>query len=209
LTVRTGEGQDTVSLNRLRVGDDVLVDLGSQDDNLYMTDTIVGADDGNTTHNLDVFGQAGADDIIVYSTQSEVEVLVRGDVFINTGLTSEDDEVTLLHIHALDDLEVWTFGGGDDVLLQNCRVDDDLTVDTGDGNDEVEIFRASADAIFARMGVGNQDYLYVGRTTARTANLNGGAGNGDWLDLRSNLFTEEPDIFLFETIRELDDSAGG
>jgi hypothetical protein len=56
------------------------------------------------------------------------------------------------------------------------------------------------------MGVLGED---VGRVTARTANLNGGSGSGDFLDLRSNLFTEEPDIFLFETIREADDSAGG
>lgn len=207
LTVRTGEGQDTVSLTRLRVGDDVLVDLGSQNDTFIMNDTTVGKDDGATNHNLEIFGQAGADDIIIFSSQSEV--LVRGDVFINTGATTEDDEVTLSDVHALDDLDVWTFGGGDDVFLSDCRIDDDLTIDTGDGNDDAVISRSSADVVFARMGLGNEDYLEIVNSSARSANLNGGPGSGDWLDLFSTQFTEEPDIFLFETTREGEDDGGG
>jgi hypothetical protein len=206
LTIFTGDGQDNVSLTRLRVGDDVRVDLGGQNDNFQISDSIVGADDGQANHNLEVFGQAGEDDILIFNNQNEV--LVRGDATINTGPTNEDDEVTLHQLHVLDDLEVLTFGGGDDVFVWDCQINDDLTVDTGEGRDSAVISQSSADVIFARMG-GDRDYLEIVNSSARSANLNGGTGSDDWLDLLSTQFTEEPDTFLFETVRVGEDDGGG
>ena len=60
LTVLTADGDDEVYLSRLKIGDDVFVDLGNHSDTFEMINSIVGAT-MRRAHNVEVFGQAGID----------------------------------------------------------------------------------------------------------------------------------------------------
>jgi hypothetical protein len=194
LTVRTGNGDDEVLLSLLQVGDDVLVDLGSNRDKLTLRDVIVGPDDGTLGHNLDVWGQAGTDFVSMYD-----ETIVRGDLTINTGTNGDPDYVNLYDVHVFDDMEIRTYGGTDAVTMDRCHMDDDLVVETGDGRDNVYIAESAADEIFARLGSGDRDFLQVQATSARRATFDGGSGADDNLDLRDDyLITNPPSIYGFE-----------
>ena len=124
---------------------------------------------------------------------------MRGDVLFDAGATNEQDNILLTLSHVLDDVTVRTHGGGDYVTIRDAQVDDVLTVETGNGTDDVDIFRVTADEIYARLGLGNGDWLGVRDTNARLATLDGGPGSDDWLYLTdSSQFTNQPIIFGFE-----------
>jgi hypothetical protein len=197
LTVRTGNGDDQVFLALLQVGDDVLVDLGGNRDNLTVRDVIVGRDDGALGHDLNVLGQGGTD--FVSMSIDNGETIVRGDLTIDAGTSGDSDYVSLYDVHVFDDLEIRTYGGADGVSMDRCHMDDDLIVETGDGRDNVYVAETAADEIFARLGSGDRDFLQVEATSARQATFDGGIGTDDNLDLRDDdLFTNPPSIYGFE-----------
>lgn len=198
LTMNMGNGDDSVRLQLLKVGDDALVDLGSNNDALLLNDLIVGREDGSISHNLDIRGQGGSDWIHTADVSVDQDlVVVRGDMIIDTGTSNESDDVRLVGMHVLDDLEIRTYAGRDTVLVSDAEIADDLTVEAGDGTDYVTIGDTAADEIFARMGSGTENALRVTWTTARRATFDGGPGTGDRLTLQ-NVFIDQPSIFGFE-----------
>jgi delta endotoxin-like protein len=197
LTIRMGNGRDIVTFRNVRTGDDVLVDLGGGNDLFDSLFSIVGTAEGTGDHDLEILGQAGVDDIKLAALNGES--IVRGDLKIDAGDTSEKDNVLVSKLEILDDLEVKTFGGDDTVFVGYCDVGDDLTVETGAGRDEVRLRENAVDEIFARLGTGSDDYLGVRGNIARRATFDGGGGANDTLELATdNQFTNQPSISGFE-----------
>jgi len=167
LTIQAGDGDDEISLNMVAVIDDLFTDLGSGHDQFKLQSSSVG-------DLLDVRGGAGKDRVEVASSS-----LLRA-LF---DLGADPDEIRLSEVTAASDVEIQTAGGRDQVTVVFNGFEKKLSIDTGADADEVALAVVVADSLSDQLGDGDGDYLYLMRTEAREAVLDGGAGSGDVLDL--------------------------
>ena len=175
LLLNTHAGNDRVIMNNVQVRDDAVINLGDGHDYLSMFNNYIGGSAASTDNDLVVRGGAGDD----FASLSNF--FVRDDLFMS--LEDGKDQVSIASSGIGDDAWIYTGLGDDHVKLAKTSVRDELLIDTGDGNDKAVLSGVTADGIYAQMGAGERDYLFVENTKADHARFDGGAGQGDDIDL--------------------------
>lgn len=191
LNVRTHDGNDRVVINNVKVRDDAFIDLGNDNDYLSMYGTGTYGSPITPDNNLAIHGGAGADFVNLHTA------LVRDTLIVN--LQDGNDTAYLNTVSVGDDALLYTGNGDDRLQVYKLSVRDDIVIDMGAGKDRAILNYVTADRLYAHMGSGDSDYLWIGNTKVNTASLNGGLGLADNLDFGAgNVFGVPPVIAGFE-----------
>lgn len=141
IEVRTGDGADRAGLSGITVGNDLFVNLGAGDDQVFTT-----ASPSTVGNNFTIEGEAGRDTVRLQGT------VVGQDLSISGGIGVLD--TTLENVAAGNNLTVIGDLLDDAVRINGADVAQTLSVETKSGNDTVTIASASAFLVSATVDEG-------------------------------------------------------
>jgi hypothetical protein len=154
--VNMGVGNDELVLTGVDRAKDLILNLGAGDNKFSLAN-------GTARGNLAYTGATGKDTITIGDEDTDTEILICGDVKINTG--AGDDKIDLYDLDALKNLTINTGQSthGDALRMLGTGVGGNLGVTAGNGADKIDL-----------------EGLWVGRSVA----INTGAGD-DTVDMIS------------------------
>jgi hypothetical protein len=162
-----GAGNDTVHVIYGFVVGAMVIDLGTGDDAVSIFGSAVSGD-------VIFLGGAGNDNLNVDTNFFDANMRVEGN--------SDNDTVFLANGLGTEIALVQTHDGGDAVTIVNHTAVQ-LHIDAGAGDDGVEIRSSAFDLLFAQLGDGNDILTTHGNLVRFAFDLDGGAGNDQWIDL--------------------------
>lgn len=169
VTINLGEGNNTVILRNISTFDDVAINGGSSNDQIFIEGGIIGNSVFNPDADFTANTFGGFDGVSLRNT------LVRDDVTVDTGLGDFADSVSLLTGNVGDDVTIFTHDGRDTVIVDHITINDNLVVDTGNGDDRLTMRDSDVDELFAFMGSDN-DTVELTNVSGRRGTLAGGTG---------------------------------
>jgi hypothetical protein len=191
LHIRTHDGHDRVIVNNVQARDDIFVDTGSGDDYVSMYGTRTFGSPLTADNDLAIHGGTGNDYVNLHT------MLVRDSLIVN--LLDGNDVANINQTSVGNDALIYTGIGDDRVSAFRLNARDDVVLDMGAGRDRATLNYVTADRLYADMGSGDGDYLWVGNTKVNTAALHGGLGLADNLDFGAgNIFGAPPVVTGFE-----------
>lgn len=157
----TAGGADTVSIDRLRVLDDLSIDTGEGNDTVFLNQV---STSGTTTSyfatGITVHTGGGADTVRLFNSTTAEDISVILDPSESTGL-GYDDYLYMNNVRAAETFNLQGRGGRDTIDLNNSTAGGELNVNLGTGNDYVRMFNCDAGStrLFGGDGVDTFQYF--------------------------------------------------
>ena len=169
LRLATWSGNDQVELTRVTARN-VGVDMGTGNDSLRVSEILVGTDANFSTGD-------GADVIVIQAISTTGLNRIGRNLSVDAG--AGNDVINIQALQVGQHMDLLAGSGNDQVQLNNTQVARNATFDMGDGTDTLAINALAADALFAKMGSGDRDFLLIRSTRAKRTTVDGGLGSGD------------------------------
>jgi hypothetical protein len=135
---------------------------------------------GEANDRFDIQGNFGA--LIVNGGTGNDTVLMHNSnvgylSVTESSLSNQHDVISLSYMNVGSYAYVYTGSGNDTVSIDHIGVNQRLAIDTSDGADNVSLDHCVADALFARLGAGDDFLGITDYSSFRSGTIDGGAGN--------------------------------
>ena len=144
LTIDTGDGDDSVTINNTSISNSMLIKTGAGDDNVNVSNSSIhaiaqieqdGGVDPTTFSSVHVGQDLKIDDLIGNAQMSLSRLIVDGKTIINTGNTS--DGVAIHHSTLNGDVTINTAAGNDNIFISDSHLNRKVNIDPGTGKNDV------------------------------------------------------------------------
>jgi hypothetical protein len=147
--IKAGGGADQVSIYRLKVLDDIVVDTNEGDDIVYLNN-VTAFNRDNPPNNvgedgISVYTRGGGDNVIINNSSSPEDVTVGLDT-PTSDTAGSADTLYMTNVRAADDFFLYGFGGNDSMYLNTLTAGDVLSVSLGAGDDFLKLTNSQARA---------------------------------------------------------------
>ncbi|MFO0808914.1 MAG: hypothetical protein U0746_09850 [Gemmataceae bacterium] len=158
--IKTGNGADTISIQRLNVLDDIFVDTNDGSDYVYLNRvTASNRVDGPGDDGINIYTRGGADTVVLNNSTSAEDVVVILDSS-DAGAPGFNDNLFADNVRATDDFFLYGFGGNDSMRLNNLTAGDVLSATLGSGNDFLKLTNSHARTISTHGEAGTDTLQY-------------------------------------------------
>lgn len=171
------EDDDRVQLQNFHTRGALTIKTGSGDDFVSLIDATIG-DDGNTNANLTILTGTGSDSVRLRTIEDQFYVLGKVNIQTYDNVNEGgDDIVRLANAHADQDMTVRMGGGNDQFFGDNSGSVKTMFFDMGNGNDQATYSNSYGYLIMGLMGAGDDQLTTWGLDSTDGKIFDGGTGN--------------------------------